>query len=249
MPREVGVQKKSARQRAKSASRYDSADATALHLAQGSGGYGSMGQYGIAASMAYIQTVKDSLRHKPGAYRKFVGILSEVEKPGVDILPIIDRVVALLDGHPDLIFSFNAFLPRNYEIEMQDHAVVVKVYDLHTGTTLGKTVRWESDVKGQGHKDYGESVGYIKAVKNALTHSPHKYSQFMEILADYHAHKEDQVMTVRQVVRLLQDFPRLVLGFNSFLPPEYEITLRKNGAYTIEYPGQNGRVTVKLTPQ
>jgi len=232
------------RSRRAGSARSGSRRSRSVDLEPGTAGYGSLAHYSIAANMAYIQTVKDALRHQPGAYKEFVQILSEIQSPEADLLRIIDRVVMLLEGQPDLIYSFNAFLPKNYEIEMQEYAVVVKVYNTAADSPARLGSRSMSHERSPSpQKDYGASVGYITAVKMA---EPQRYTQFMAILSRFHAHEEDVLTTVRSVVRLLQNHPRLVLGFNAFLPPACSIREHK-GNYTIQHPRDDGKITtVKL---
>ena len=72
--------------------------------------------------MAYIRMVKTTFINYPEVYNAFVRILSEIKEPYANIIEIIEKVVLLFDIYPDLIFSFNSFLPHKYEIEIQDDA-------------------------------------------------------------------------------------------------------------------------------
>jgi len=228
-------------------------------------GLDSIAQYGIAGAMAYIHTVKKWLRGSPGAYEDFVSAVSQVRQPDADILTIIDRVVMLLETAPDLIYSFNAFLPRNYEIELQEYAVCVKVYDKYgspttvvsPGRSASKRITTVPDHSTMNPSDgsmhhnirYGQSIGYIGSVKKALAGTPKGYQKFMDILTLHHNHETGDIETVRRIVNLLEDYPHLVLGFTSFLPSGYNIK-QDNSTYKIQYPDASGRtITVRIKPQ
>jgi histone deacetylase complex regulatory component SIN3 len=80
------------------------------------------------ATQAYVQRVKNTFAHRPEVYREFMSILSQVQERDSNKIDIINRAILLLDGYPDLILSFNAFLPDEYTIEIQEDIVLIKEY-------------------------------------------------------------------------------------------------------------------------
>lgn len=110
-----------------------------------------------------------------------------------------------------------------------------------------------------------DSVSYVLDVKRALTLQPAVYRQFVDLLRRYHdnhrrhhgnRHHDNQcgadrlnLDAVRRIVYLLRaSTPRLVLGFNDFLPHGYRICMLNQSTYVIEYPdhvsGMIGRIIV-----
>ena len=196
---------------------------------------------GSKATMAYIRMVKTTFINYPEVYNAFVRILSEIKEPYANIIEIIEKVVLLFDGYPDLIFSFNSFLPHKYEIEIQDDAVVIRVY--------GSEDQGGIMQNGTPTVEFTESMAYIREVKKTYAYVPEKYGKFMEILDKFHSKKLDEIRAIRKVVQLFQGHPNLILGFNQFLPEGYKIHMYNKSSCIIEHPGKNGkpdRTTVEV---
>ena len=183
--------------------------------------------------MAYIRMVKRTFINYPEVYNAFVRILSEIKDPRANIIEIIEKVILLFDGYPDLIFSFNSFLPRKYEIEIQEDAVVIRVHD---SEDQGGIIQ-----NGTPTVEFTESIAYIREVKKTYAFVPEKYGKFMEILDNFHSKKFGGVGSIRKVVKLFQGHPNLILGFNQFLPEGYKVHMYDKSSYIIEHPGKNGR--------
>ena len=184
--------------------------------------------------MAYIQRVKRTFSDAPEIYQEFVHIMSLTQQENVDLMELINKVVILFDGHPELIFSFDAFLPDCYELELQDDAVVVKIYepaeaDEETMATNGK--------RGSGlyKSDLDATVEYIKGVKKTFVFKPEVYHKFMGFLEEYHSQKINEVGAIRHVVELFRGHANLILAFNAFLPPGYGIHMYEPTTFTIQY--------------
>ena len=196
---------------------------------------------GSEATMAYIRMVKTTFINYPEVYNAFVRILSEIKEPYANIIEIIEKVVLLFDGYPDLIFSFNSFLPHKYEIEIQDDAVVIRVYDSEDQGGIMQN--------GTPTVEFTGSMAYIRQVKKTYAYVPEKYGKFMEILDKFHSKKLDEIRAIRKVVQLFQGHPNLILGFNQFLPEGYKIHMYNKSSCIIEHPGKNGkpdRTTVEV---
>ncbi len=189
---------------------------------------------GSEATMAYVKMVKTTFANYPEVYNAFVRILSEIKQPGANIIEIIEKVVLLFDGYPDLIFSFNAFLPQKYEIQIQDDAVVIRVYQEDSPQS--------GIVESAAPKvEFKESMSYIKQVKSTFPYVPEKFGHFLEVLDNFHSKKVDELGTIQKVAKLFQGHPTLILGFNQFLPQGYVIHMYDRSSYAIEYPGADGK--------
>lgn len=188
---------------------------------------------GSEATLAYIRMVKRTFINYPEVYNAFVRILSEIKEPHANVIAIIEKVVLLFDGYPDLIFSFNSFLPHKYEIEIQDDAVVVRVYDVEEQGGIMQS--------GTPTVEFTESMAYIKEVKKTYAFLPEKYGKFMEILDQFHSRKLDEIGAIRKIIRLFQGHPYLILGFNQFLPEGYKVHMHERSSYIIEHPGKDGK--------
>ena len=178
--------------------------------------------------------VKRTFIEYPEVYNAFVRILSDIKDPGANVMELIEKVILLFDGYPDLILSFNSFLPQKYEIEIQDDAVVIRVYDTEEQSGLVET--------GTATVEFTESMAYIRNVKKTYAFAPAKYSKFLEILDKFHGKKVNEIGAIREVVELFKYYPGLVLGFNQFLPDNISIHMYDKSSYLIEHPGRNGKV-------
>ncbi|PHU25810.1 hypothetical protein BC332_04142 [Capsicum chinense] len=71
-----------------------------------------------------------------------------------------------------------------------------------------------------------DALSYLKEVKGTFQSQKHKYSIFLDVLRDFKATRIDTVGVIARVKFLFKGQLRLILGFNTFLPNGYEITLR-----------------------
>lgn len=73
---------------------------------------------------------------------------------------------------------------------------------------------------------HADAVLYIKLVQSRTTHDPELFNQFLDVLRQF---REEGMSNMRQiaerVVTILQGYPDLVIGFNTFLPEGYGIAL------------------------
>ncbi|XP_016649515.1 PREDICTED: paired amphipathic helix protein Sin3-like 4 isoform X2 [Prunus mume] len=68
-------------------------------------------------------------------------------------------------------------------------------------------------------------AAYQKAVKDIFEDKKEKYEEFFEVMKDFKAQRIDTVDVIERVKDLFQGHQKLLLGFNTFLPKGYEITL------------------------
>lgn len=201
----------------------------------------------FGSTVSYTQQIRKRFKTKPRTYNKIVQTLGDVQDDGADKLEIIKRIIVLLDGHPDLILGFNAYLPEEYSIEIQDDAVVVKVFEAsNTAREHVDTGHFRSEQQMQGSMELsrtfsgmltGNSLSYVQNIKDTFKDDPAVYRKFSRILGDYHSNEVDVVSTLYEIVSLFQHHPDNVLGFNTFLPPGYSVRMTEKTAYMLEYPG------------
>lgn len=71
----------------------------------------------------------------------------------------------------------------------------------------------------------GDALSYLKEVKDMFQSQRDKYDMFLDVMKDFKAQRIDTVGVIARVKDLFKGHPRLILGFNTFLPKGYEITL------------------------
>ncbi|KAK7252329.1 hypothetical protein RIF29_36192 [Crotalaria pallida] len=81
-------------------------------------------------------------------------------------------------------------------------------------------------VNGGGQKlTTNDALAYLKAVKDMFQDKKDKYDEFLEVMKDFKAQRLDTTGVIARVKELFKGHRELILGFNTFLPKGYEITL------------------------
>eukprot|EP00249_Psilotum_nudum_P034503 c53627_g1_i1 orf=202-774(+) len=70
-----------------------------------------------------------------------------------------------------------------------------------------------------------DALAYLKAVKDMFKDKKEKYDEFLEVMKDFKAQRIDTAGVITRVKELFKGHRNLILGFNTFLPKGYEITL------------------------
>ncbi|CAH8253404.1 unnamed protein product [Arabidopsis lyrata] len=66
---------------------------------------------------------------------------------------------------------------------------------------------------------------YLKAVKAKFQDQHEKYDEFLEIMNDFKCRRVDRLDVIIRMKELLKEHKELLLGFNTFLPKGFRITL------------------------
>lgn len=70
-----------------------------------------------------------------------------------------------------------------------------------------------------------DALSYLKAVKDMFQDKKDKYEEFLEVMKQFKAQRLDTTGVILRVKELFRGHRALILGFNTFLPKGYEITL------------------------
>ncbi|KAL0424317.1 UNVERIFIED_CONTAM: Paired amphipathic helix protein Sin3-like 1, partial [Sesamum radiatum] len=70
-----------------------------------------------------------------------------------------------------------------------------------------------------------DALSYLKEVKDMFQDQREKYDRFLDVMKDFKAQRIDTAGVIARVKELFKGHPNLILGFNTFLPKGYEITL------------------------
>ncbi|XP_047939077.1 paired amphipathic helix protein Sin3-like 2 isoform X3 [Salvia hispanica] len=70
-----------------------------------------------------------------------------------------------------------------------------------------------------------DALSYLKDVKDMFQDQREKYDRFLDVMKDFKAQRIDTAGVIARVKELFKGHPNLILGFNTFLPKGYEITL------------------------
>ncbi|KAF3625278.1 hypothetical protein FXO37_30946 [Capsicum annuum] len=97
------------------------------------------------------------------------------------------------------------------------------------GSGLGRGGRGGNSAGGAGANNRklttNDALSFLKEVKDTFQSQKHKYSIFLDVMIDFKANRIDTIGVIARVKVLFKGHPRLILGFNAFLPNGYEITL------------------------
>ncbi|CAG0903253.1 unnamed protein product, partial [Cyprideis torosa] len=76
-------------------------------------------QFQVENALPYLDQVKYRFWNQPQVYKDFVDIMKEFKSHSLNTPGVIERVLNLFKGHPDLIVGFNALLPNGYKVEVE----------------------------------------------------------------------------------------------------------------------------------
>ncbi|KAG2302536.1 hypothetical protein Bca52824_031187 [Brassica carinata] len=98
----------------------------------------------------------------------------------------------------------------------------------HTVSSRGETNGKALTIGGGGNMGgltTGDALSYLKAVKDMFQDKKDKYDTFLEVMKDFKAQRVDTNGVIARVRELFKGYDDLLLGFNTFLPKGYKITL------------------------
>ncbi|KAK0232232.1 paired amphipathic helix [Armillaria nabsnona] len=68
-----------------------------------------------------------------------------------------------------------------------------------------------------------DALRYLYAIRDQFPDKPEVYNRFLDIIRDCKNELIDIPSAVEQVAQLFHQHPRLIGGFNAFVPPEYRV--------------------------
>ncbi|XP_010543964.1 PREDICTED: paired amphipathic helix protein Sin3-like 5 isoform X2 [Tarenaya hassleriana] len=93
------------------------------------------------------------------------------------------------------------------------------------GETNGQPQTMGGAGGNMGKLTTSDALSYLKAVKDKFHDKKEKYDTFLEVMKDFKAQRIDTHGVIARVKDLFKGYQELLLGFNTFLPKGYEITL------------------------
>ena len=71
-------------------------------------------------ALSYLREVKTRFQNNRKVYDNFLEIMKQFKAQTIDTAGVIKKVKNLFYGHQELILGFNTFLPKGYEIKVED---------------------------------------------------------------------------------------------------------------------------------
>ncbi|KAK1280747.1 Paired amphipathic helix protein Sin3-like 6 [Acorus gramineus] len=191
-------------------------------------------------ALAYAKTVRDTFHDKKDKYEEFLEVLKDFKAKRIDNVGVVSRVKELFKGHRDLILGFSTFLPKGYKItlppedELPCEKKPVEFEEAINFVNKIKT-RFPSTPGGQEKMlTTDDALAYAKTVRDTLHERKDKYEEFLDILKNFKSQRIDNSGVVSRVKELFKGHHDLILGFSSFLPKGYKITLLPEGELPCE---------------
>lgn len=146
-------------------------------------------------ALSYLKQVKDMFQDQREKYDLFLEVMKDFKAQRTDTAGVIARVKELFKGHNHLIFGFNTFLPKGYEITLDEDEAPAK-----------KTVEFE------------EAISFVNKIKKRFQSDEHVYKSFLDILNMYRKEHKDIGEVYSEVATLFKDHRDLLEEFTRFLP-------------------------------
>nr|XP_043616510.1 paired amphipathic helix protein Sin3-like 2 isoform X2 [Erigeron canadensis] len=170
--------------------------AVAVAAAGGGGGVSNQQKLTTNDALTYLKQVKDMFHDQREKYDMFLDVMKDFKAQRIDTTGVIARVKELFKGHNNLIFGFNTFLPKGYEI----------------------TVIEEDEPPPKRTVEFEEAISFVNKIKKRFQNDDHVYKSFLDILNMYRKEHKGINEVFHEVAALFEDQPDLLDEFTKFLP-------------------------------
>ncbi|KAK7860243.1 paired amphipathic helix protein sin3-like 1 [Quercus suber] len=86
----------------------------------GGGGGGTPRKITLNDALTYLMEVKETFQSQREKYGRFLKVIKDFKAKRIGNVDVTIRVKELFEGHNNLISRFNIFLPKKYEIALED---------------------------------------------------------------------------------------------------------------------------------
>ncbi|MFQ6633172.1 hypothetical protein Gotur_010836, partial [Gossypium turneri] len=145
-------------------------------------------------ALTYLKEVREMFQDQKEKYDMFLEVMKDFKAQRTDTAGVIARVKELFKGHNNLIYGFNTFLPKGYEITLDEDEAPAK-----------KTVQFE------------EAISFVNKIKKRFQNDERVYKSFLDILNMYRKEHKDINEVYCEVASLFEDHPDLLEEFKRFL--------------------------------
>ncbi|KAE8689306.1 Paired amphipathic helix protein Sin3-like 2 [Hibiscus syriacus] len=159
-------------------------------------------------ALTYLKEVKEMFQDQKEKYDMFLEVMKDFKAQRTDTVGVIARVKELFRGHNNLIYGFNTFLPKGYEITLDEEEALPK-----------KTV------------EFDEAISFVNKIKKRFQHDEHVYKSFLDILNMYRKEHKDINEVYSEVASLFEDHSDLLEEFTRFLPDSSAAPLTQQVPY------------------
>ncbi|KAI3716990.1 hypothetical protein L1987_68268 [Smallanthus sonchifolius] len=162
----------------------------------GGGSASSAQKLTTSDALTYLKEVKDMFQDQREKYDMFLDVMKDFKAQRIDTTGVIARVKNLFKGHNNLIFGFNTFLPKGYEI----------------------TVIEDDEPPPKKTVEFDEAISFVNKIKRRFQNDDRVYKSFLDILNMYRKEHKGINEVYQEVATLFYDHPDLLDEFTRFLP-------------------------------
>ncbi|CAL5396529.1 unnamed protein product [Camellia sinensis] len=162
----------------------------------GGGGSGHAQKLTTNDALTYLKEVKEMFQDQRDKYDMFLDVMKDFKAQRIDTTGVIARVKELFKGHNNLIFGFNTFLSKGYEITLID----------------------EEEPPTKRTVEFEEAISFVNKIKKRFQSDDHVYKSFLEILNMYKKEHKGITEVYHEVAVLFSDHSDLLDEFTRFLP-------------------------------
>ncbi|XP_048327891.2 paired amphipathic helix protein Sin3-like 2 isoform X2 [Ziziphus jujuba] len=193
---------------------------------------GGGGDDAIKNALNFVMEVKLTFHDQREKYEMFLNVIKDFRDKRIDIAGVMATMKNLFKGHRSLILGFNNFLPKGYEITIDD-----------CDTPVRKTV------------EYDKVISVVNKIKRRFHNDEHVYESFLDILRMYKNGNKGINEVYREVATLFDDHPDLLDEFKKILPHNFatpsihhvacDPAFSELSSITMEAEGEMGKVLEK----
>ncbi|CAH8340496.1 unnamed protein product [Eruca vesicaria subsp. sativa] len=147
-------------------------------------------------ALSYLKDVKDMFQDQREIYDRFLEVMKDFKAQRTDTRGVIARVKELFKGHNNLIYGFNTFLPKGYEIIFIE----------------------EDEAPPKKAVEFEEAITFVNKIKTRFRHDEHVYKSFLNILNMYRKESKEIDEVYSEVSILFEGHSDLLEEFTRFLP-------------------------------
>lgn len=149
-------------------------------------------------ALTYLKEVKSRFQNNRKVYDNFLDIMKQFKAQTIDTAGVIKKVKNLFYGHSELILGFNTFLPKGYEIKLED------------------LPSWPPQQKSP--VEFDQAITYVNRIKQTFANDERVYKAFLEILNQYRKGLKTIQSVYEEVALLFRNHEDLLNEFSYFLP-------------------------------
>ncbi|KAK9061738.1 hypothetical protein SSX86_018921 [Deinandra increscens subsp. villosa] len=192
----------------------------------GGGGGGSSSAHKLTTNdaLTYLKQVKDMFQDQREKYDMFLDVMKDFKAQRIDTTGVIARVKELFKGHNNLIFGFNTFLPKGFEI----------------------TVIEDDEAPPKRTVEFEEAISFVNKIKKRFQDDDQVYKSFLDILNMYRKEHKGINEVYSEVASLFDDHPDLLDEFAKFLPYASASACAPHASLRHSYPRYDERSSALL---